>query len=78
MQDDLPAPSVPPAVVASPFPAIDLSAPAPLEQVSVAELAELRRRAERYRFLFKTIVTVTCILVGATLIVVLAAILGDS
>jgi hypothetical protein len=52
-------------------------APATMEQIPSAELADLRRRAEKYRFLFKTIVTVTGILVGATLIVVLAALLTD-
>lgn len=48
------------------------------EQVSTRDLAELRQRADKYRFLFKTIVTVTAILVGATLIVVLASIFTDT
>lgn len=50
---------------------------AAMVQVSQAELADLRQRADRYRFLFRTIVTVTSILVGATLIIVLAAVLTD-
>jgi hypothetical protein len=57
--------------------AVEPMAPATMEQISAVELADLRRRAERYRFLFKTIVTVTSILVGATLIVVLVALLTD-
>jgi hypothetical protein len=52
--------------------------PPTLEQVPSAELADLRRRADRYRFLFKTIVTVTAILVGATLIVALVALFIDT
>jgi hypothetical protein len=48
-----------------------------MEQISATELASLRRRADKYRFLFRTIVTVTSILAGVTLIIVLAAILTD-
>ena len=51
--------------------------PAAIEQVPAVELADLRRRADRYRFLYRTIVTVTGILVGATVIVVLVALLTD-
>jgi len=58
-------------------PAMEPLTPAAMEQVPAVELAELRRRADRYRFLFRTIVTVTGILVGATVIVVLAALLTD-
>ena len=62
-------------------PAVPASAeplsPATMEQISSTELADLRRRAERYRFLFRTIVTVTGILVGGTVIVVLTALLTD-
>jgi hypothetical protein len=65
------------AADASPLAPIEPAPSAPMEQVTSAELADLRRRADRYRFLFKTIVTVTGILVGATLIVVLAALLTD-
>jgi hypothetical protein len=48
--------------------------PAPMEQISSAELADLRRRAEKYRFLFRTIVTVTTIVAVALLAVVIVAI----
>lgn len=50
---------------------------APLEQISAIELADLRRRAEKYRFLFKTIITVTAIVVGAGLVICLAALVLD-
>ena len=72
-------PSVPVAAPTGP-PPVPLAAtavPPTLEQVPSAELADLRRRADRYRFLFKTIVTVTGIIVGATLIIALAALLID-
>ena len=76
MNSDTPVPVVaqaaPPAV-----PVEATTAPPALEQVPSAELADLRRRADRYRFLFKTIVTVTGIIVGATLIIVLVALLID-
>ena len=49
------------------------SVPGPMEQISSVELADLRRRAEKYRFLFKTIVTVTTILMVAMLAVVVLA-----
>lgn len=65
----IPADPVSPAAMPEPA--------AAMVQVSQAELADLRQRADRYRFLFRTIVTVTSILVGATLIIVLAAVLTD-
>jgi len=76
MDGGLPTPAVPAAEPSAPA-VVDLLPPAAMEHIASAELADLRRRADRYRFLFKTIVTVTGILVGATLIVVLAAILID-
>ena len=57
--------------------AMEPVSPAAMEQVPAVELADLRRRADRYRFLYRTIVTVTGILVGATVIVVLVALLTD-
>jgi hypothetical protein len=72
-------PDVPVAAPTAP-PPVPLEAtvvPPTLEQVPSAELADLRRRADRYRFLFKTIVTVTGIIVGATLIISLVALLID-
>lgn len=73
---DTPSPTVQLAD-APPAPVITPAIQAPLEQVSAAELADLRRRADKYRFLFKTIVTVTSILIGATLIVCIVALLID-
>lgn len=70
---ELPEPVHPPVAPAT----LEPIAPATMEQIPAIELADLRRRAEKYRFLFRTIVTVTGILVGATLIVVLAALLTD-
>lgn len=52
-------------------------APAPvpaLVQIPESELADLRRRADRYRFLFRTIVTVVSIVVAALVAVVLIAV----
>lgn len=51
--------------------------PVPLEQISSVELADLRRRADKYRFLFRTIVTVTTILAVALLGVVILALVFD-
>ena len=66
------APIMPePAPVAAPVPAQN-------EMIPAAELAELRRRADRYRFLFRTIVAVTGILVVAATIIVLVAIFTDT
>ena len=76
MNSDTPVPAV--AQGASPAVPLEATiAPPALEQVPSAELADLRRRADRYRFLFKTIVTVTSILVGALLIVSIVALLID-
>jgi len=75
MNPDTPGPVV--AQAAPPQVPLEATAPAALEEVPSAELADLRRRADRYRFLFKTIVTVTGIIVGATLIIVLVALLID-
>jgi hypothetical protein len=61
----------------SPPDALQAQAAAPMAQVPEAELADLRRRADRYRFLFRTIVTVTSILVVGTLIVVAMGLLSD-
>jgi len=77
MNGDLPAPTTSPAGAAAPL-ATEGSPPAPMEQIPAVELAELRRRADRYRFLFRTIVTVTSLLVAAVLIVTLVAILFDN
>ena len=77
MTDDLPAP-VPPSLEAPAPLAVEPAAPAPLAQVPPAELTDLRHRADKYRFLFRTIIAVTGILVAATLIVVLAALLIDN
>ncbi len=67
-------PETVPAVIAVVEPAIIQPAvPVPMEQISSVELADLRRRAEKYRFLFKTIVTVTTILAVALLGVVIVA-----
>lgn len=76
MNSDTPVPVVAQAAP-PPVPLEATAAPATLEQVPSAELADLRRRADRYRFLFKTIVTVTGIIVGATLIIALVALLID-
>ena len=73
MNGDLPAPVPRPAETGPPQ-IIGAGGPAPLEQISSAELAELRRRADKYRFLFRTIVTVTSLLVVSALIVTLVAI----
>ena len=77
MNGDPPAPTTSPAGDAAPL-ATEGSPPAPMEQIPAAALAELRRRADRYRFLFRTIVTVTSLLVAAVLIVTLVAILFDN
>ena len=77
MTNDFPAP-VPQPLEAPSALVVEPGAPAPLAQVPSAELTDLRRRADKYRFLFKTIVTVTGILVAATLVVVLAALLIDN
>lgn len=72
--------SEPNAVVApvEPSPApLAPAVPVQSELIPATELAELRRRADKYRFLFRTIVAVTGILVVATLIIVLVAILTD-
>jgi hypothetical protein len=75
MSPDLPAPITSPAGPTAPQ--VTPEAPPQMEQISATELASLRRRADKYRFLFRTIVTVTSILAGVTLIIVLAAILTD-
>lgn len=75
MNGDLPAPTTS-AGAAAPL-ATEGSPPTPMEQIPAVELAELRRRADRYRFLFRTIVTVTSLLISAALIVTLVAILFD-
>ena len=75
MNGDLPAPTTSPA--GAPAPLATEGSPPPMEQMPAVELAELRRRADRYRFLFRTIVTVTSLLVAAVLIVTLVAILFD-
>ena len=76
MTNEPPAPS--PQSLDAPAPlAVEPTAPAPLAQLGTSELTDLRLRADKYRFLFKTIVTVTVILVVATLVVVLAALLID-
>jgi hypothetical protein len=74
MTDDLPAPVSPSLEAPAPL-AAEPGAAAP---VTTAELTLLRHRADKYRFLFRTIIAVTGILVGATLIVVLAALLIDN
>jgi hypothetical protein len=74
MTDDLPAP-VPPSLEA---PAPHAPEPGAAAPVTPAELTDLRHRADKYRFLFRTIIAVTGILVAATLIVVLAALLIDN
>jgi hypothetical protein len=74
MTNDLPAP-VPPSFEAPAPLAPEPGAAAP---VTPAELTDLRHRADKYRFLFRTIIAVTGILVAATLIVVLAALLIDN
>lgn len=76
--NDLPAPTTSPAEPTGPAaPQIMPEVPPQMEQISATELAALRHRADKYRFLFRIVVTVTGILVGATLIVVLAALLTD-
>jgi len=77
MNSDPAVPVVAPTA-SPPVPLEAAAVPTTLEQVPSAELADLRRRADRYRFLFKTIVTVTAILVGATLIVALVALFIDT
>jgi len=80
MTNDLPAP-VPPSLEApAPLaPEPGAAAPVmPVMPVTPAELTDLRHRADKYRFLFRTIIAVTGILVAATLIVVLAALLIDN
>jgi len=75
MEAHVPVPATP--AKTSPPAVLEPTAPSQLEQIPSAELALLRLRADRYRFLFKTIITATSIIVGATLIVVLVAILTD-
>ena len=69
------------AVIASTEPAPAPLAPAlPVqnEMIPASELAELRRRADKYRFLYRTIVAVTGILVVAMTIIVLVAMFTDT
>ena len=75
MEAHIPVPATP--AETSPPAVPEAIVPPQLEQIQSTELALLRQRADRYRFLFRTIITVTSIIVGATLIVVLAAILTD-
>ena len=77
MTNDLPAP-VPPSLEAPAPLAVEPGAHASPASVTTAELTLLRHRADKYRFLFRTIIAVTGILVGATLLVVLAALLIDN